>query len=282
MRKFFILMLSLLISINSFDTHVIASDQIPLAAPMTTDLAGSSESTALPSVYRIFCTSKAKSGTGFLHKSGNVITAAHVISECAPKDILIVSKNEKIRVSKFKSDAIMDLALLYPESRINQKSLHLSESDRIKVGSQVSTWGFPEGFTGIFPLLTSGYISGYDSVSRPNNKKVPVLVVNAAFNSGNSGGPLVSIEDSSVIGVVSSKLAPLPRYIEIALEVLKQQKIGVMYEKTKADGSKETISEATVIGEVLQYLRGQTQLVIGHAVLLKDLKDFLTKNGIEP
>jgi hypothetical protein len=34
--------------------------------------------------------------------------------------------------------------------------------------------------------------------------------------------------------------------------------------------------------EVLQYLRGQTQLVIGYAVMIGDNKKFLRSNEIEP
>jgi hypothetical protein len=37
-----------------------------------------------------------------------------------------------------------------------------------------------------------------------------------------------------------------------------------------------------VIAEVLEYLRKQTQLVIGHAVILGDLRSFLKENDIEP
>jgi len=106
--------------------------------------------------------------------------------------------------------------------------------------------------------------------------------VNAAFNGGNSGGPVLNAEDGSVIGVVSSKLAPIPPIIESALMALQQQSSGFMYTKTLPDGSQESISEGRVIGDVLRYLRSQTQLVLGHAVTSYDLRQFLINNGIEP
>jgi 2-succinyl-5-enolpyruvyl-6-hydroxy-3-cyclohexene-1-carboxylate synthase len=74
----------------------------------------------------------------------------------------------------------------------------------------------------------------------------------------------------------------LPAYIETALKALKEAKYGLMFSKTKEDGTKEEISEAQVTEEILQYLRSQTQLVIGHAVLAKDLKSFLKTNNIDP
>ena len=62
-----------------------AKDQVPVAAPMTTDLAGKSGNIAVESVLRVLCPSKNRSGTGFVHKSGNMITAAHVVEGCTPK-----------------------------------------------------------------------------------------------------------------------------------------------------------------------------------------------------
>ena len=57
-------------------------------------------------------------------------------------------------------------------------------------------------------------------------------VVNAAFNRGNSGGPVVLIETGEVIGVVSSKLAPISPTAKSALDALEQQKSGFTYEGT--------------------------------------------------
>ena len=106
--------------------------------------------------------------------------------------------------------------------------------------------------------------------------------VNAAFNSGNSGGPLVDIDTGSVIGIVSSKLAPIPPYIEAALKALKETKYGMMFKKTKPDGTIEDLSQAQLLEEILQYMRSQTQLVVGRAILAKDIRSFLTKHKIEP
>ena len=55
-----------------------------------------------------------------------------------------------------------------------------------------------------------------------------------------------------------------------------------MFTKNKEDGTKEEISEAQVTEEILQYLRSQTQLVIGHAVLTTDLMAFLKANKVDP
>ena len=260
-----------------------ASNQIPTASPMTTNLAGGSGSTAFPSVFRVLCPVKQSSGTGFLHKSGKVITVSHVVSGCSAQDILLLGiQGQPIKVTNIVVDAVIDLALLTPAQDIKAPTLSISESDRHNIGSQVSTWGYPEGYNSLAPLLSSGYLSGTDILKGVGGKPVERIVVNAAFNLGNSGGPLVEINSNQVIGVVVTKLAPLPEYFEKALKALKEAKYGLMFKKTNEDGTEEQVSEAQVIEEILQYLRSQTQLVIGHAVLVRDLRSFLKTNSIDP
>ena len=180
------------------------------------------------------------------------------------------------------TDTHLDLALLVPANRLDGPSLPITPSEEFSIGSQVSTWGYPSGYHGLAPLLSSGYLSGSDLTKSPAEKPILRLVVNAAFNSGNSGGPLLCIEKGLVIGVVCSKLAPMPPHIEQALSALKTSKSITQFVRTHPDGRKEKVSTANVVEEVLQYLRSQTQLVIGYAVLAKDLRNFLKQHGIEP
>lgn len=126
-------------------------------------------------------------------------------------------------------------------------------------------------------MLTVGYLSATEIIGSS-----PRWVINAAFNSGNSGGPLLRLEDGTVIGVVASKLAPIPPGIASILGALSQQKSGFRYTLNKPDGSQEHFSEGQLVAEVLQFLRSQTQLVVGHAVGLEDLRHFLETNGINP
>jgi len=135
----------------------------------------------------------------------------------------------------------------------------------------------------VIPLLSVGYLSGQGQFRNSDRSVSPKRwIVNAAFNSGNSGGPLLRVEDGTVIGVVVSKLTPVPEEVESGLQALKNQKSGMTYTRTYPDGRKETLTEGQIVHEVLHHLRRQTQLVIGHAVMLEDLRKFLEQNKIEP
>ena len=269
----------LLAGIVAFSIYVGSSDEIQVSAPLATDSAGRMSAIATQSVFKLIIAKKNRTGTGFLHDSGNVLTAAHVIEGANPEDVVILMQNgKKIAVEKIVADSDVDIALLTPKQNIKAKALPLATAKQFSAGIQVSTWGFPTGYNGMQPMLSVGYLSGKDAIRSLSGKIVGRFVVNAAFNAGNSGGPLIDIESGSVIGIVATKLAPIPSNIESALRALKNDESISAFSITKPDGTTERISNSQVLEKVLQYLRSQTQLVIGHAVLIGDIKTFLKKH----
>ena len=255
----------------------------PKNTQMMTVPPGQSGQMAVSSVFRILCPKENKVGSAFLHKSGKVITAAHIVDGVPPNEVFLrTARNKEIKIREIVMDIDLDLALLTPESKLTGNCLPISSDSQFTIGSQVVTWGYPEGYSSNSPLLSVGYLSGTNHVTAPSRKPIERWVVNGAFNCGNSGGPLIDVNSGKVIGVVSSKLAPMPKYIEEALEALKQNNAITVFTRTKPDGSKERMSTAQVAAEVLQHLRNQTQLVIGHTVLVEDIRTFLKDNGIDP
>ena len=152
----------------------------------------------------------------------------------------------------------------------------------MSIGAHVSTWGFPGGYSGASPMLSVGYLAAKDARRTAGGNTIEQWVVNAAFNSGNSGGPLLLIETGEVIGVVSSKLAPISQVAASALTALENAQSGLTYTATRPDGSTFTLMEGQIVAMVLTELRRQVQLVIGYAVLLDDIKAFLNANNINP
>lgn len=256
-------------------------NNVPTSAPIDTDSAGRLGDIATHAVIRLLCLERNEVGTGFLHKSGNLITADHVVRGCA-KPQMVLPNGTLADVTIIATDQDHDLALVKPGTPINMKPLEIAQTDDFKIGTQVSTWGFPGGYNGLSPMLSVGYLAGIDAYKTGTGKIIRKWVVNAAFNGGNSGGPLIHIETGVVFGVVSSKLAPITQETAQILALLEKQNSGFTYTGTTADGKQITLTEGQLIGKVLNELRSQVQLVIGQAVLREDLIAFLKANKIDP
>ncbi len=262
----------------------VSTSSVPLGAPLSTDAAGVQGLQARISVMRVQCLAPPGEGTGFLHRSGAVITAAHVIEGCSLDSLrLLPSSGVPQAVARVRANPDVDLALVFPSTPISGTPLQIAGSrTEPTLGSQVTTWGFPSPYTGLNPLLTVGYFAGSERVRLTPASTLKQWVMNAPFNPGNSGGPVLSVETGLVIGVVSNKPDPMPTQIQDSLKVLATNPSGVMYSRTYSDGRVEPISEAQVVAEILAWFRRQTQLVIGRTVTLADLRAFLTESGVTP
>lgn len=212
--------------------------QLPTAAPVDTESAGKLADAARKGVVRVICRPTSFGGTGFLHRSGAIITAAHVVAGCAPADlVLLTASGQQLGVTSVVADAVKDLALLRPSNSVAGSPLPIAASSGPGLGAQVTTWGYPGGYDGLIPLLSVGYFAGVQDFQTAQDGTIRRWVINAAFNGGNSGGPVFAVEDGRVIGVVSSKLAPLPPFIASILGALEAQKSGFTYNTTAPDGS---------------------------------------------
>ncbi|MHC2298166.1 S1C family serine protease [Rhizobium mongolense] len=258
---------------------------LPVAATVDTDSYGKGGDIAVQSVFQIIDRESRSAGTGFLHKSGNIITANHVVSG-ALKPVVRLGDGSTHKARIIAADPGLDLAVLSPSLSFKQAMvaapLNISNVQGLKVGTQVSTWGFPGGYPGLMPILSVGVLSGVVTHQLQVGRPITQWVVNAAFNSGNSGGPLLHIETGEVIGVVSSKLAPISPTAQQYMTALSNNPSGFSYEGFTSDGKEFRMSEGQIVAHVLQELRAQVQLVIGMAALLDDLRRFLSANQIDP
>lgn len=143
-------------------------------------------------------------GSGFfIDKRGYLITNHHVIkdivdskyegySRCYVK--LPADMDTKIPAKVIGYDSTIDLALLKVEME-PQFVFELGSSEDLSVGDKISAIGTPIGLEG---TLTSGIIS---SVERKLNMMGNVFQIDAAVNSGNSGGPIID-ENKKVQAIV--------------------------------------------------------------------------------
>lgn len=233
-------------------------------------------------VVRIICPPADRVGSGWIHRSGRVVTAAHVVAGCRAGDLKVYRSDlTQVEIREVAADEWLDLALLTPKEQL-PPGLALSTRETLGIGDVVVTWGYPWGYLGKMPLLTVGHISGLGPDPDAKPRPVARLFVNAAFNAGNSGGPLVDVESQAVIGVVCAKLAPIPRGAESALTSLENQTSGILRSGRDAQGREVTLTEGQVVAMVLRHLRGQVQLVVGMAVLPAHLHEFLKAHAVSP
>lgn len=255
--------------------------QAPIATQWVLDAVGAAGRAAVEHVYMIVCPKTSSKGTGFLVDNGAVVTNEHVVQGCAAGEIFAVSSfGNRIAFSVMKTDASRDLAALTP-SQPAKGVLALGSTAKLEVGSVIRTWGHPLGYNGPAPPLSVGYLWGFRANQTAQNPAVKHLVVNAAFNSGNSGGPLFAGTENQVVGVVVSKALPLfTPFVQSAVQAFANNKSGVVFSGTGGDGKPISMVESQVVAEIVGSLRDMAQVMIGEAIAVEELKAFLGYKGV--
>lgn len=170
-------------------------------------------------------------GSGFfIDDRGYIVTNHHVIESMVDPKYegysrlyikLLEDPDTRIPAKVIGYDSVLDLALLKVE--VTPKYvLNLGSSSDLQIGDKVSAIGTPVGLEG---TLTSGIIS---STERKLFTLGNVFQIDAAVNSGNSGGPLID-QNMNVQAIV---FAGMIRYqglnFAIPVEYLRQE-LNLMY-----------------------------------------------------
>ena len=165
-------------------------------------------------------------GSGFfIDRRGYIITNHHVIAEvvnpkrktrCKLYIKLPSDMEKKIPAKVVGYDSVMDLALLKVELEPDYVFALGSSSD-LEIGDKISVIGTPLGLEG---TLTSGIIS---STSRSLLTMGNVFQIDAAVNSGNSGGPLIDADRKVQAVVFAGMIQYQGLNFAIPVEYLKQE-----------------------------------------------------------
>ena len=148
-----------------------------------------------PSVVKVI--SNSGEGSGFIvDKRGIVITASHVISNASHTTVQFYNRSEKNCCKILHRDIVHDFAIL-EITKDNYQAIDLGNYETIKEGNEVYFCGYP--------LLTSQHTTSHGIVSalfiRNSNR---IIQIDGSVNSGNSGGPLLDMNDK-VIGIITQK-----------------------------------------------------------------------------
>jgi S1-C subfamily serine protease len=255
-------------------------DTTPAAVQWTLDAAGPTQRNAIKSVFLLYCPKTQMKGTGFLLSDGLIVTNNHVVEGCTAEEIRANPFGaQEFGFEKMATDKDVDLAVLRPSKHL-MGGLELGADQDPLLGTSVNTWGFPLMYNGPAPLLSVGYVAGYVKDGE-SGKEVKHIVVNGAFNPGNSGGPLFRANDNKVIGVVVAKFHLYPSFVKDAIATLSKNKYGMMYNARDEQGNPTQVSEAQVVAVVLEQFYKTTQVMIGEAISVSELRAFLKKKQAE-
>ncbi len=142
-------------------------------------------------------------GAGFLVDAarGWVMTNAHVVSRSPSRIELAFHGHEYSEATKIYVDRHLDLAILKVDENVDTKSVTqpaLECGELPPVGHPVGAFGHPWRlqFTG-----TRGIISGVTAKYRTE-----LLQTDAPINAGNSGGPLISLDNGRIVGINTASI----------------------------------------------------------------------------
>ena len=153
--------------------------------------------------------SSAVSGSGFIiSEDGYVLTNYHVISyayEGNSVATVIMHDGTRYEAEVVGVEAANDIAVLKIEA-VGLTPVTFGDSDKLMVGDTVYPVGNPLGELEF--SMSTGHVSALDRyiTTEKNGDAINMFQMDAAVNSGNSGGPVYDAK-GQVIGVVTAKYA---------------------------------------------------------------------------
>jgi len=164
-------------------------------------------------------------GSGFIIDSeGYVATNYHVVNGASEVTVTL-NTGEELTATVVGTDPLTDLALLKIENGRNLPALEFGDSDRARVGEWVLAIGNPFGLGG---SATAGIISARGRDIR-SGRYDDFIQVDAAINSGNSGGPVFNAA-GEVIGINTAIISPNGGNVGIGMAIPSNQATGVLDE----------------------------------------------------
>ena len=184
--------------------HSSLADMVEAVGPsvVQVDAKGNARTVATPFGY-MQQPGQASLGSGFIvDSSGLVITNNHVVEGAAKVRVKLSDGSER-SARVLGTDKKTDLAVLRIEGGGRFQPVNWGDSDKIRVGDSVFAVGSPFGLGN---SVTSGIVSarGREIGAGPYDD---FLQVDAAINSGNSGGPLFDAS-GRVVGVNTAIFSP--------------------------------------------------------------------------
>ncbi len=158
-------------------------------------------------------------GTAFLvHDNGYLLTVAHilpkegrllVVPEDPSSDFTPISQERvtTIPVSVAQRDPDRDLALLKIDQEMEMRlpDHFLGSGENMYVGNSVMAMGFAFGHQTLHTLVSMNAIISAKVLSHNQSK---LLLFDSMMHDGDRGGPLVSVGEGQVVGIINGRFDP--------------------------------------------------------------------------
>ncbi|WP_413242892.1 DegQ family serine endoprotease [Pseudidiomarina sp.] len=146
--------------------------------------------------------------------NGYVVTNNHVIDD-ATEIVVTLKDGRQFDAKVLGTDERSDIALLKIENGSNLTEIKVGSSDALRVGDFVVAIGNPFG---LGQTVTSGIVSALDRSGLGIEEVENFIQTDAAINSGNSGGALVTLK-GELIGINTAILGPAGGNIGIGFAI---------------------------------------------------------------
>ena len=227
---------------------------------------------AKPSVVKVISTLQQKTntfqstGSGFIVKTdGIVLSNSHVVINDDPIGTKVIFDDgvEKQCVEILFRDKQHDYIIFKIEGGDYQE-LQLGEYDDIKDGSEIYFCGFP---------LKSNHhtIHGGNVSSKFEEGGIRIIQIDGSVNSGNSGGPLLNMDDK-VVGIITKKAGGVDEKLMEKSEYFKYSKSFFQLVSKFPDGTEISVDPNKILGEVIEIIHDYTSLGIGYAFSIEYAK----------
>lgn len=181
-------------------------------------------------ICRVKCVDLQKTGTGFfVRPNGILLTCWHVISRFAidPQPGIPIEYSRHIQIETtlgtYPASIISDQNSTHPLFEDycvlkidveDMRCLPVGDYGRVEPGDSVLIVGYPLGTS--YLCATSGMISAkHRSPSYIDSiVNLDMIQIDGSVNLGNSGGPLIHVDSSSVVGIVSARMGNIERNIQ--------------------------------------------------------------------
>jgi hypothetical protein len=225
------------------------------------------------SVYMVKNVPAGRHATGLLVSSGLIVTDAGIVGDGRIAELAVLSSTgASVPISGVEVERDLGTAFLTPRERL-RGGLDLDEAGGTGPGEQVYGWGFASGFDPPQPLMSMGYVAGFQVTPGSASYGGGRLVLNGGFDSGGAGGPLFRWRDNQLVGLVVARPVGVDPYLERALSALAASKPGEPVSLMDEHGRSVTLTQEQLVAGLLRRFSERDVAVVMEAVPASLLKE---------